>query len=197
MLKRIFDIILSTGSIIVLTPVFITIWIAIKLESKGSAIFKQKRVGLLNKDFTLYKFRTMFVNAEQKGQLTIGMRDPRITKVGYVLRKFKLDELPQLFNVLAGNMSLVGPRPEVRRYVEMYSAEQLKVLSVKPGITDYASLKFFNENKILGKSNQPEADYIQIIMPEKLKLNLDYVNNSSILIDLKIIFATLFRIFYH
>jgi lipopolysaccharide/colanic/teichoic acid biosynthesis glycosyltransferase len=197
MSKRVFDIIFSLGGIILLSPIFILIWLLIKLDSKGSAIFRQQRVGLNNTDFTLYKFRTMRTDAEKigTGQLTVGMRDPRITRVGYYLRKFKLDEFPQLANVLKGDMSIVGPRPEVRRYVSLYTQEQMKVLSVKPGITDYASIRYFKENEILGKSPNPEYDYIHIIMPEKLNLNLEYVNKHYLFSDIKIIFSTLYMIF--
>jgi lipopolysaccharide/colanic/teichoic acid biosynthesis glycosyltransferase len=196
-MKRLFDIIFSVGGIIILSPFFILFWLLIRLESKGDAIFKQIRVGKNNTDFKLYKFRSMHSDSEKKGQLTIGGRDPRVTKVGFILRKFKLDELPQLFNVLNGNMSLVGPRPEVRKYVTLYTEEQMKVLSVKPGITDYASIKFFNENELLGKSTNPEDDYINIIMPEKLRLNLEYINDNSVLKDVNIIFKTLQKIFIH
>jgi len=193
-MKRIFDIIFSMGGIIILSPFFILFWVLIKLESKGNPVFVQKRVGKNNEDFNLFKFRTMFPDSEKKGSITIGGRDPRITKVGYYLRKFKIDELPQLFNVFIGDMSFVGPRPEVRKYVAMYSNQQLEVLSVKPGITDYASIKYFNENEILGRSKNPDEDYIQIIMPEKLKLNLDYIQDRNFLKDIQIIFMTLLRI---
>jgi lipopolysaccharide/colanic/teichoic acid biosynthesis glycosyltransferase len=195
-IKRIFDILLSVGGIVILSPIFILLWCTIRLESKGKAIFKQTRVGKNNIDFTLYKFRTMYLNSESKGQITIGMKDPRITRIGYYLRKFKLDELPQLFNVLSGDMSFVGPRPEVRKYVDMYTNEQLKVLSIKPGITDYASIKYFNENELLGKSSSPHETYIHEIMPEKLRINMIYVENSTLLTDLRIIFTTLGRFFH-
>ena len=194
-MKRIFDIIFSLGGIIILSPFFILFWVLIKLESKGNPVFKQLRVGENNIDFTLYKFRTMFPDSEKKGSITIGRRDSRITKVGYYLRKFKIDELPQLFNVLLGDMSFVGPRPEVRKYVNLYSKQQLEVLNVKPGITDYASLKYFNENEILGNSSNPDEDYVNIIMPEKLKLNLEYVHGNNLLKDINIILKTLFKIF--
>jgi lipopolysaccharide/colanic/teichoic acid biosynthesis glycosyltransferase len=194
--KRLFDITLSLGGILVLSPFFVLIACLIKAESKGPVLFRQLRVGKNNSDFLLFKFRSMFVNTESKGQLTIGMRDPRITRIGYRLRKYKLDELPQLFNVLLGNMSFVGPRPEVRKYVVLYSDEQMKVLSVKPGITDYASIKYFRENEILGHAPNPEQAYINEIMPEKLIINLTYVNNNNIFIDLKIIITTFIRYFY-
>lgn len=194
MAKRIFDIIFSLLGILILLPVFMLLALLIKLESKGPVIFKQPRVGINNKDFVLYKFRSMYTDAEKRGQLTIGMRDPRITRMGFVLRKYKLDELPQLYNVLNGSMSFVGPRPEVRRYVDLYTPDQLQVLQVKPGITDYASLKYFKENEILGQSDNPEHDYIHLIMPEKLELNRQYIQNQSLLTDVRLIFATVFKI---
>lgn len=196
MLKRLFDIVCSAVGILVLSPVLLLLWLLVKLESKGPAIFKQSRVGKNNVDFNLYKFRSMFIDAESKGQLTVGMRDPRITKIGYYLRKLKLDELPQLFNVLEGSMSLVGPRPEVRKYVNYYTKEQLKVLEVRPGITDYASIKFINENELLAQADNPERYYIDNIMPEKLRINLTYVNNPTLINDIKLILNTLKRIIY-
>ena len=142
----------------------------------------------------IVKFRTLFIDADKKGLMTVVGLDPRVTRVGYFLRKYKLDELPQLFNVVLGEMSLVGPRPEVKRYVEMYSVEQLKVLEVKPGITDYASIEYSNENELLGKADDPEKMYVEEIMPAKLKLNLRYVKEQSFLVDLKIIFRTVMKI---
>ena len=195
-MKRFFDILISLIVIIVLSPVFLILSIIILLSSKGPVIFKQVRVGKNNKDFRLYKFRTMRVNSEAKGQLTVGMRDPRITGIGYFLRKYKLDELPQLFNVLFGEMSLVGPRPEVRKYVDLYNDEQRRVLTVKPGITDYASIEYANENEILGKSADPEKKYIQEIMPAKLKLNLKYINSQGITTDFKILMLTIKRLVF-
>lgn len=194
MLKRLFDIFCSAIGILCLSPVFMLLWVAIKLESKGPALFKQIRVGRYNTDFKLFKFRSMYVDAESRGQLTVGMRDPRITRIGYYLRKYKLDELPQLFNVLRGDMSLVGPRPEVRRYVDLYTPEQMHVLSVRPGITDYASIRFINENELLAKADNPEDYYISHIMPEKLELNLQYINSNVFFKDIGLIFKTLFRI---
>lgn len=193
-MKRLFDIFFSITGIICSSPVLLAIWVLIKLESKGPAIFKQTRVGLNNTDFVMYKFRSMYLQAEKSGQLTVGMRDPRITRVGYFLRRFKLDEIPQLFNVLNGSMSFVGPRPEVRKYVNHYNAEQLRVLSVKPGITDYASLKYYKENELLGKSADPEKEYVEIIMPEKLALNIQYINNNSLIGDMFIMLQTLAKI---
>lgn len=195
MFKRLFDIICSAIGIIILSPLFVILWIAVKLESKGPALFLQTRVGKNNHDFKLYKFRTMFLDSESRGQLTVGMRDPRITKVGYTLRKYKLDELPQLFNVLFGDMSLVGPRPEVRKYVNYYTEEQLKVLSVRPGITDIASIQFINENELLASAENPEEYYISHIMPQKLALNLKYINSNLLLKDVGLILKTIFKIF--
>ena len=194
MFKRAFDIFCSLAGIIVLSPVFLIILILIKAESKGPALFFQTRVGRNNADFKLYKFRSMYMNAESKGQLTVGMRDPRITRIGYYLRKSKLDELPQLFNVLFGDMSLVGPRPEVRKYVNYYTPQQMLVLTVRPGITDYASIRFINENELLAQAAQPEQYYIDHIMPEKLRLNLEYINSKNVFKDIGLIFKTLFKI---
>ena len=157
-------------------------------------MFKQMRVGKDNKEFLLFKFRTMLTNASQKGFLTVGNRDNRITKIGYYLRKYKLDELPQLFNVFIGNMSLVGPRPEVRKFVNLYNNEQMKVLMVKPGITDFASIEYANENEILAKSTYPEKTYIEEIMPAKLKLNQKYIQEQNLLTDFKIIVGTIQKI---
>lgn len=194
MFKRLFDILLSLNGIIVSSPVLLIIGISIKIDSKGSILFIQRRVGKDGKDFNLYKFRTMTVGASNKGLLTVGKNDNRITKLGYSLRKYKLDELPQLFNVIKGDMSIVGPRPEVRKYVELYNDEQKKVLSVRPGITDYASIEYINENEILGKSSNPEETYIKEVMPAKLLLNLKYINNNSLYNYFKIIFKTLLKI---
>ncbi|MES2133262.1 MAG: sugar transferase [Bacteroidota bacterium] len=194
MLKRIFDIICSLIGILILSPLFLVVSLAIIINSGFPVFYLQTRVGKNKSDFKLFKFRTMHTNADKKGLLTVGGRDPRITGVGYYLRKYKIDELPQLFNVLIGNMSLVGPRPEVRKYVEMYTAEQLLVLSVKPGITDFASLKFINENELLSASSNPEKTYIEEIMPQKLALNKKYMDKKGFLMDVKIIFATLRKI---
>jgi lipopolysaccharide/colanic/teichoic acid biosynthesis glycosyltransferase len=194
--KRIFDFTLSLGGIMVLSPIFLLIALVIKLESKGNVLFTQMRVGKGAKDFYLFKFRSMYIDSEKSGQLTVGMKDPRITGIGYLLRKFKIDELPQLLNVLIGNMSFVGPRPEVRKYVDLYSPEQLTVLTVKPGITDKASLKYFNENELLEKSTNPEQTYINEIMPEKLKINIEYIQQRSIVQDFTIIFKTIWRILH-
>ena len=192
--KRIFDFIFSLIGLILLLPFFIVISLLIILNSGFPVFYTQKRVGKNNKDFGLLKFRTMKKNADKLGLLTVGGRDPRITNIGYYLRKYKLDELPQLLNVFIGDMSLVGPRPEVRKYVDMYNDEQKKVLLVKPGITDLASLEYFSENDLLAKSSDPEETYIKEIMPSKLELNKKYISEAGLLTDLKIILRTLKRI---
>lgn len=191
---RFFDFILSLVGLVVLAPIFIVLAIWIKTDSKGPVFYKQVRVGQNGIDFGLFKFRSMVVDADKKGLITVGGRDPRITRSGYFIRKYKLDELPQLINVLVGDMSLVGPRPEVRKYVELYTDEQQKVLSVNPGITDYASIEYMDENEILGKSNDPEKTYIEEIMPEKIKYNMKYIQNKNVSEYFKIIFLTLLKI---
>ena len=191
---RFFDFILSLVGLVVLAPIFIVLAIWIKIDSKGPVFYKQVRVGQNGIDFGLFKFRSMVVDADKKGLITVGGRDPRITRSGYFIRKYKLDELPQLINVLVGDMSLVGPRPEVRKYVELYTDEQQKVLSVKPGITDYASIEYMDENEILGKSTDPEKTYIEEIMPEKIKYNMKYIKNRSLIEYFKIIFLTVLKI---
>lgn len=191
---RFFDFILSLVGLVVLAPIFIVLAIWIKVDSTGPVFYKQVRVGQNGIDFGLFKFRSMVVDADKKGLITVGGRDPRITRSGYFIRKYKLDELPQLINVLLGDMSLVGPRPEVRKYVELYTDEQQKVLSVKPGITDYASIEYMDENEILGKSNDPEKTYIEEIMPEKIKYNMKYINNKNLFEYFKIILLTVLKI---
>lgn len=191
-MKRLFDITASFFGIIILSPLLIFIGLWVGLSSKGGVFYKQIRVGKNNEDFKLYKFRSMRVNSDKQGLLTVGSKDSRITKAGYFIRKYKIDELPQLFNVLKGDMSFVGPRPEVRRYVDLYSKEQMKVLSVRPGITDPASIKYRNENDILSSQSNPEEYYIQHIMPDKLKINIDYINTQTFIKDIKIIFQTIF-----
>ena len=191
---RFFDFILSLVGLVVLAPIFIVLAIWIKIDSKGPVFYKQVRVGQNGIDFGLFKFRSMVVDADKKGLITVGGRDPRITRSGYFIRKYKLDELPQLINVLVGDMSLVGPRPEVRKYVDLYTDEQQKVLSVKPGITDYASIEYMDENEILGKSSDPEKTYIEEIMPEKIKYNMKYINNKNLFEYFKIIFLTVLKI---
>lgn len=194
-MKRIFDILFSFIGFILLLPVFILISIIIKIESKGSVFYLQTRVGKNNKDFKIFKFRTMFVGSDKKGLLTVGDRDPRVTKFGYFLRKYKLDEIPQLINVLIGNMSFVGPRPEVRKYVNYYTEKDLKILSIKPGITDYASIHYRNEAELLKSSEDPDSLYINQILPEKIRLNHLYIENTSIYLDFKIILNTIKAIF--
>jgi lipopolysaccharide/colanic/teichoic acid biosynthesis glycosyltransferase len=194
MLKRLVDLIFSFIGIVVLIPFFLLIAILIVLDSKGGVFYKQVRVGINGADFKLFKFRSMRTDADKKGLLTVGGRDSRITKMGYYIRKYKIDELPQLINVFIGDMSLVGPRPEVRRYTDLYTGEQKKVLTVKPGITDYASIEYSNENEILGKAENPEKVYIEEIMPAKLNLNLKYIKEQSFLTDIKIIVKTILKI---
>ena len=194
MIKRGIDILFSLIGLICLFPFFIFISFLIFITSKGGVFFVQLRVGKNNKDFKLYKFRTMVLYSDNKGLLTVGNNDKRITKLGYYLRKNKLDELPQLINVLNGTMSLVGPRPEVRKYVNLYNSEQKSILDVKPGITDLASIMYYNENEILANSVNPEQTYINEIMPIKLELNKQYINEMSLLTDLKIIFKTFIKL---
>lgn len=192
--KRIFDFVVSMIGLLTLLPILATVAVWIKLSSTGPVLFKQIRVGYRGNHFQICKFRTMVVNAEAIGtQITTG-DDPRITKIGKFLRKYKLDELPQLLNVLVGEMSLVGPRPEVPKYVSLYNAEQKRVLNVLPGITDLASIEFRNENELLTGKENSEEFYIQEIMPHKLLLNLEYIDQASLLFDLKIIARTIWRI---
>ncbi len=191
---RLFDFFFSLIGIILFMPFAFIISLFIVAESGLPIIFKQVRVGKSGIDFKLYKFRSMHSDSEKKGLITVGGRDPRITKVGYFLRKFKIDELPQLLNVLLGDMSLVGPRPEVRRYVDYYNAEQQKVLSVKPGITDYASIIFRDENELLERVEDPHNYYLEEILPRKIELNMNYINNRSLKTYFKIIFLTISKI---
>ena len=189
-MKRLFDIIASGLGLLVLSPLFIIIAIWIKLDSKGPVFYRQVRVGKDNKDFRIFKFRSMRVGSDKGSLVTIGGRDPRITRSGYIIRKLKLDELPQLINVFVGDMSLVGPRPEVRHYVDYWTPEQMHVLDVRPGITDPASIKFRNENELMEQAEDPENYYINVIMQEKLKLYLDYVEHRSFFGDIGLIFKT-------
>lgn len=194
MMKRLFDLIASGLGLIVLIPLFLIIAIWIKLDSKGSVFYRQVRVGRNNKDFRIFKFRSMRVGADKGSLVTIGGRDPRVTRSGYWIRKFKLDELPQLINVFIGDMSLVGPRPEVRHYVDYWTPEQMHVLDVRPGITDPASIKFRNENELMEKAEDPEKYYIEVIMQEKIKLYLEYVEKHNFWYDLGLIFKTFWAI---
>ncbi|MBX2963379.1 MAG: sugar transferase [Cyclobacteriaceae bacterium] len=195
MLKRLFDFLASSIGLLILSPFFILIALLIKIDSTGSVFYLQERVGRDNVLFKLFKFRTMRVGSDKAAAITIGARDSRITPVGFWLRKFKLDELPQLINVCKGEMSLVGPRPELKKFVDLYSPQQLQVITVKPGITDYASIQFRNENKLLEGKNDPIDYYIREIMPVKLDLNLKYIEHQSFWLDIRIIFQTVFSIF--
>jgi lipopolysaccharide/colanic/teichoic acid biosynthesis glycosyltransferase len=190
-MKRLFDILFSAVLILVLLPLGMVVSIWIVLDDFGSPFFVQQRVGLNGRNFDLLKFRSMRKNAESKGQLTVGMKDNRITRSGYFIRKYKIDELPQLVNVFLGEMSVVGPRPEVPKYVLLYNEEQQNVLSIKPGITDFASIEYVRENELLSQSPNPEKTYIEEIMPAKLALNLKYVREQSFLTDMKIILRTI------
>ena len=189
-MKRAFDIIASGLGLIVLSPLFLVLAIWIKLDSKGPVFYRQVRVGFKNKDFRIFKFRSMRVGADKGSLVTIGGHDPRVTKSGYFIRKFKFDELPQLINVFLGDMSLVGPRPEVRHYVDYWTPEQMHVLDVRPGITDPASIKFRNENELMEKAEDPEKYYIEVIMQEKIRLYLEYVEKHSFFYDIALIFKT-------
>lgn len=189
-MKRLFDVVASGVGLLLLSPLFLLVAIWIKLDSPGPVFYRQVRVGRYNRDFRIFKFRSMRVGADKGSLVTIGGRDPRVTRSGYFIRKFKIDELPQLINVFIGDMSLVGPRPEVRHYVDYWTKEQLHVLDVRPGITDPASIKFRNENELLEKAEDAEKYYIEVIMQEKLRLYLEYVENHSFWYDIKLIFQT-------
>lgn len=189
-MKRLFDILASGLGLLVLSPLFVILAVWIKLDSKGPVFYRQVRVGRYNKDFRIFKFRSMRVGSDKGSLVTIGGHDPRITKSGYFIRKSKFDELPQLINVFLGDMSLVGPRPEVRHYVDYWTPEQMHVLDVRPGITDPASIKFRNENELMEQAKDPEKYYIEVIMQEKLKLYLEYVDNHSFFGDIGLIFKT-------
>lgn len=188
------DILFSFLGLAVLSPVLLLVYLAVVCSSRGGGFFTQTRVGKVGKDFTLYKFRTMKLRKEDGKGITIGGQDPRITRVGYYLRKFKLDELPQLYNVLKGDMSLVGPRPELRRYVDLYTPQQRQVLQVRPGITDYASIEYSDENEILGREEDPEDAYIHRVMPDKIRLNMQYIKKRSVREYFKVIFLTLRKV---
>ena len=187
---RFFDIIFSIIGLVILSPLFIVLYLLIRIESKGGGFYSQERIGKNGKPFKLYKFRSMRIGSDKKGLITIGEKDNRITKTGFILRKYKLDELPQLWNVFIGDMSLVGPRPEVKKYTDLYTEEQKQVLQVRPGITDWASIKYVDENKILGESKTPDEAYVNLIMPNKIKLNMVYIQNQTLGEYFKIIFTT-------
>lgn len=193
-MKRIFDIVVSFVILSVFFPIGLIIAIAIKFDSKGGVFYRQERVGKNGILFKLLKFRTMRTDADKLGKLTVGMRDPRITRVGHFLRKTKLDEFTQFWNVLIGDMSIVGPRPEVQEYVDLYTTEQRQILNVRPGITDYASLEYFHENELLGASYNPRETYINEVMPAKLELNKKYLNNPSLTHDLKLMWLTFLKV---
>lgn len=192
-MKRAFDILVSFIVLALFFPIGLVLAILIVMESKGGVFYYQERVGRNQQLFSLVKFRSMRPNADLLGQLTVGAKDPRITKVGFLIRKFKLDEFPQFLNVLKGDMSIVGPRPEVSKYVALYTEEQRKILAVKPGITDYASIEYFNENEILAKAQDPEKAYIEEILPAKIKLNERYLANPTLSADLKIMSLTFLK----
>ena len=190
MIKRLFDIVASGCGLLALSPMLLIVALWVKLDSKGPIFYRQVRVGKHNNDFRIFKFRSMRVGADKGSLVTIGGRDPRVTRSGYFIRKYKLDELPQLINVFVGDMSLVGPRPEVRHYVDYWTPQQMRVLDVRPGITDPASIKFRNENELIEQADDPEDYYIHIIMQEKIRLYLEYVDNASFWYDIKLIFQT-------
>lgn len=190
-MKRLFDIVASGIGLILLSPLFLVLAIWIKLDSEGPVFYRQLRVAKGNMDFKIFKFRSMRIGSDKGSLITIGGHDSRITKSGYFIRKYKLDELPQLINVFIGDMSLVGPRPEVRKYVNLYTEEQLHVLDVRPGMTDIASVKYRNENELLGDKENPDEYYIKVVMQDKLKLNLEYIENRSLFGDIRLIFKTI------
>ena len=189
-MKRTFDLIASSLGLLLLSPLFLMLAIWIKIDSEGPVFYRQVRVGKGNRDFRLFKFRSMRVGSDRKGLITVGGRDPRVTRSGYYIRKYKLDELPQLINVFTGDMSLVGPRPEVRKYVDLYTPEQMHVLDVRPGNTDPASIRYRNENELLAQVEDPDRYYVEVIMQDKLQLNLEYVEKQSFRFDLQLIFKT-------
>lgn len=191
---RLCDIVFSAVGLLLLSPLFLIVYILIRCESKGGGFYCQQRVGKDGRMFDLYKFRSMRTGSDKKGLITVGGHDSRITRMGYFIRKYKIDELPQLWNVLKGDMSLVGPRPEVKKYVDLYTEEQRRVLSVRPGITDYASIEYVDENEILGKAEDPDRVYVEEIMPAKIKLNMRYIENRNLNEYFKIIGLTFINI---
>lgn len=195
MVKRLFDFTVSFVALVILLPVFLLLAMMIRSESAGPVLYLQERVGKNGRLFRLWKFRTMHTDADKLQAITVGKRDPRITRVGTFLRKYKLDELPQLVNVLMGEMSFVGPRPELKKFVDLYTAEQKQVIGVRPGITDYASIQFRNENELLEGKADPIDFYIREIMPVKLGLNLKYIREQSFWLDMRIIFQTIFHVY--
>lgn len=194
--KRLLDLLGSTVGLLIFSPILIILAIAIKLDSKGPVFYMQERIGKGGLPFKLFKFRSMYTGADKKGLLTVGGKDNRVTKVGYFIRKYKFDEIPQFLNVFFGDMSLVGPRPEVKKYTDLYNSEQREVLNVKPGMTDYASIEYRNENDVLAASADPEKTYIEEIMPHKLELNKKYISEAGLFTDIKILFITFKTIFF-
>jgi lipopolysaccharide/colanic/teichoic acid biosynthesis glycosyltransferase len=195
-MKRLLDIFISFFGLIFLSPVIIATALAVKLEDRGPVLYRASRVGIFGVSFTMYKFRTMVVDAENVGPASASSDDRRITKTGKFLRKFKIDEIPQLLNVLLGNMSIVGPRPEIRRFTDTFTEEEKTILKVKPGITDWASIWNSNEGQILEGAEDTDSVYIELIRPEKIRLQLQYVKNHNFFIDLKIIFLTMRKIVF-
>lgn len=193
-MTRLLDILFSFAGLVVLSPILLVVYILIRTESPGGGFYRQQRVGKDGKMFGLLKFRSMRTGSDKQGLITVGGHDSRITRIGYFIRRYKIDELPQLLNVLKGDMSLVGPRPEVKKYVDMYTAEQRRVLSVKPGITDYASIEYADENEILGRADDPDKAYVEQIMPDKIRLNMRYIENHNSREYFKIIFLTIKKI---
>lgn len=191
---RVFDIVFSGIGLILLSPLFLIVYILIRLESKGGGFYAQERIGKDGKPFKLYKFRSMRTGADKGSLITVGGHDTRITKMGCFIRKYKIDELPQLWNVFVGDMSLVGPRPEVERYTRLYTEEQKRVLTVRPGITDWASIEYVDENVILGQAEDPDKAYIEQIMPDKIRYNMKWIENQGVVEYFKIIFSTFFKI---
>ena len=193
-MKRIFDIVASGFGLLVMSPVFLILAIWIKLDSKGPVFYRQVRVGRKNRDFRIFKFRSMRVGADKMGLITVGGHDPRVTRSGYFIRKYKLDEFPQLINVFIGDMSLVGPRPEVRKYVDLYTSEQMQVLDVRPGVTSLASIRYRNENELLEKVEDSDQYYINVFMQDKLAIDLEYIRNVSFGYDIRLVFQTFWEI---
>jgi lipopolysaccharide/colanic/teichoic acid biosynthesis glycosyltransferase len=191
MIKRLFDIVMAAFALALFLPLLLAVALLVRVTSRGPVFFRQERIGRDFRPFRIYKFRSMVQDAPGKGGLVTFGADPRITRVGRLLRATKIDELPQLINVLVGDMSLVGPRPEVRKYVEMFRDDYAEVLRVRPGITDPASIKYRNEAEILGGSQDPEREYVERILPEKIQLGKEYANNSSVWLDFIVILRTL------
>lgn len=194
MIKRIFDLVFSLIGLLLLAPILLLIAVLIKLDSKGPVLFIQNRVGRNNIDFNIFKFRTMHIKSENKGLLTLGNNDSRVTRIGYFLRRYKIDEFPQLINILKGDMSFVGPRPELRYYVNFYNDDDMQIFKVRPGITGLASLKYRNEVELLKAAENPEEFFISTIIPDKLRFNKMYIKKRNFFFDLKLIFLTIIKV---